>query len=271
MLRNDKAIRQALYGFSLDLDEMYEVILIRIPEGDKALAIRVLQCLVCSIRPMTIEEVAECVSIELGDITLDPSEKLNDPEDILDICGGLVCLTGDTRILGLAHFSVQEYLTSERIAGSPASSYQINQKVTHIEFAKFCLTYISFENFDFGPCDTDDELKYRFERYPLFEYAAHNWQRHARKDDKNEDTELVSMIENFLNPLSSESIFLSWAQAYHTESSEPSRDYNAYNRCSSLLSGETVGLPTPLYNGFPRQPNCGCRAVEKSQYLVDHE
>lgn len=263
LLRNNRAIRQAFHSFPSSWDEVYEALLIRIPEDDKPLTMKVFRCLVCSIRPMTIEEVTEFVSIELGDITLDPSNKLNYPEDILDICDGLVCLNKDTRILGLAHLSVKEYLTSERITGSPASSYQINPKAAHIELAKFCLTYISFEDFDFGPCNTDDELKCRFERYPLLEYAAHHWQRHARNDDKDEDNELVSMVEEFLNPLSSASTYLSWAQAYHTESEGPSRDYNAYSQCSSL-STDTAGFIMPLYSGVSRQPNCGCRVVEKS-------
>lgn len=264
-LRNDKAIRQALHSLPPNLEESYEAILTRISEDDRHLAIRVFEWLVCSIRPMTIEEVVEGVSIEFGDTTLDLSSKLNDVEDILDICGGLVSLTNDTRILGLAHFSVKEYLVSERIAGGPASSYQIDPRVTHVELAKFCLTYISFEDFDFGPCDTNNELKCRFERYPLLEYAAHNWQKHARDGGgEGDDDELISMIEEFLNPLSCASIYLSWAQAYHTESSEPSLDYNAYSRCSSLVSAQIGGFCTPLYSGFSRQPNCGCREVVKS-------
>lgn len=259
LLRNDKAIRQALHSFASGLDEIYETILVRIPEEDRGLAIRVFQCLVCSIRPMTIEEVAEGVSIELGDTTLDPGNKLNDPEDILDILGGLVSLDKNTRILELAHFSVKEYLTSERITGSPSSSYQINPKAAHVELAKLCLTYISIEDFGFGPCDTDDELKCRFKRYPLLKYAAHNWQNHAIKDDKKEDNELVSMVEEFLNPLSFAGTFLSWAQAYHTENSETSHDHNAYNKCSSLASVDAAAI----YSGFSRQPNCGCRVVDK--------
>lgn len=262
-LRNDKAIREALHRLPPNLEESYEAILTRIPEDDRRLAIRVFQWLVCSARPMTIEEVAEGVSIEFGDTTLDQDTKLNDSEDILDICGGLVSLTDDTRILGLAHFSVKEYLVSERIAGGPVSSYQIDPRAVHIELAKFCLTYVSFEDFDFGPCETDNELKSRFERYPLLEYAAHNWQKHARNDD-SEDDELISMIEEFLNPLSCASIFLSWAQAYHTESSEPTLDCSAYSRCSSLVSAQAGGFCTSLYSGFLRQPNCGCRRVEKS-------
>lgn len=267
-LRNDKAIRQALHSLPPNLEESYEATLTRIPEEDRHLAMRVFQWLVCSIRPMTIEEVAEAISIEFGDTTGIPDHKLNNLEDILDICSGLVGLTNDTGILVFTHFTVKEYLMSERISEGPVSSYQINPTAIHNELAKFCLTYISYEDFDFGPCETNDELKCRFERYPLLEYAAHNWQKHARNDDRSEDDELDSMIEEFLNPLSCASTYLSWAQAYHTESSEPSLDCNAYSRCSSLVSAQAGGFCTSMYSGFLRQPNCGCREVEKPKYLV---
>lgn len=263
MLRSDKAIRQVLQGFPSGLEKTYEHILTSIPEEDRDLALRVFKWLVCSIRPMTIEEVAEGVSIELGDTTLDLGNTLNDPEDILDVCGGLVSLDEDTRIVGLAHFSVKEYLTSELIAGSPASSYQINSKSTHIELAKFCLTYISFDNFNLGPCCTEDELKDRFAKYPLFEYAAHNWQNHARSDEGNESEELASMVEEFLEPLSSPGNFLSWLQAYHTEGVEPHRNYKAYQQCSSSIVIEIPDNCMPLLSDLLRQSNCKCRPVEK--------
>lgn len=259
MLRNDRAIRQALHSFPPNLCQTYETILMRIQDEDKDLAMRVFQWLVCSLRPMTIEEIAEGISVEIGNTTPDPSNKLNDPEEILDICGGLVSLNEDTRILGFMHSSAREFLTSERITGSLASSYRINQKITHIELAKFCLTYISCEDFDLGPCQTDHELKIRFEKHPLLEYAAHNWQRHAKNDDKNEDDELASIIEQFLEPLSSPGNFLSWAQAYHTESSEPRRNHNAYQQCNLLASVKIKDYCMPLFSEVLRQPNCGCR------------
>lgn len=262
--RSDKGIREIFHSLPPNLDKTYENVLIGISESDKGIAMRVFQWLVCSVRPMTIEEVVEGVSIELGDITLDSGSKLNNPEEIPTICGGLVSMNKDTRILGFTHFSVKEYFISERIAGSPASEYQIDQKATHIELAKYCLTYISLEDFDFGPCNTNDELKCRFERYPLLKYAAHNWQIHGKNDDRNEDNELVSMVEEFLNPLSCASIFLSWAQAYHTDDSDSSCDYDAYNRCSTLASAQAEDFCGPLYSGFSRQPNCGCRVVGKS-------
>jgi hypothetical protein len=52
-------------------------------------------------------------------------------------------LTKDTRVT-LAHFSVKEYLESERILGSKANQFRLESTVGHMTLAQSCLTYLRY-------------------------------------------------------------------------------------------------------------------------------
>lgn len=45
---------------------------------------------------------------------------------------------------------------------------------------RICATYLSFREFESGPCQTYDEFKLRLESNQLYDYAARNWGHHAR-------------------------------------------------------------------------------------------
>jgi hypothetical protein len=120
------------------LDETYARILCNIDEEDSQDAFKILQWLVFSARPLQIKEVAEVVAVDIeSDPRFDPERRLREPQDVLAICSSLVTVvtkiadgrhdkttSGEIR---LAHFSVKEYLVSERIQAGPASSFSIQE------------------------------------------------------------------------------------------------------------------------------------------------
>jgi hypothetical protein len=85
---------------------------------------RILQWLTFSARPLSVEEVAEVVAINVArDPAFDRNEVLEDPLEVLEICSSLVTITtnkADRRlesaqqIVALAHYLVQEYVTRAR-------------------------------------------------------------------------------------------------------------------------------------------------------------
>ncbi|KAI9871132.1 MAG: hypothetical protein M1830_003282, partial [Pleopsidium flavum] len=122
------AVRKTLKTLPRTLDETYERILKSIDEDYQAEAFIALQWLAFSARPMRLEEIAEAVSMAGKEPPVyDPANRLSDPTDVLTICSSLVTLTtrkGDrshepeeVNELRLAHFSVKEYLISQRITG----------------------------------------------------------------------------------------------------------------------------------------------------------
>ena len=80
------------------LDQTYDRILSAISEEDSEYAIRILQWLTFSARPLSVEEVAEVVAIDVGrDPAFDHDKVLEDPLEALNICSSLVTITIDKK------------------------------------------------------------------------------------------------------------------------------------------------------------------------------
>jgi hypothetical protein len=109
-------LRKSLATLPQTLDETYNRILTAISEQDRDFAMRILQWLTFSARPMSVEEIAEVVAIDVArEPAFDRDDVLEDPLEALNICSSLVTLTtnkaeGGTesaqRIIALAHYLV---------------------------------------------------------------------------------------------------------------------------------------------------------------------
>lgn len=214
-LRNDKAIKAALRSLPRTLEQFYERILCNISEEDRILAIRIFQWLLCSQRPMKVWELVDAIAVDIGAESMDPDSKLNEPEDIIHICGGLVDLNRWNMTLGLAHFTVKEYLTSTNIIQGPAAAYQVQPHTANAELTKTCLTYILFTDFSTGPCNTKDEFLARLNEYPLLRYAPYYWPNHIRKYEIGSNGILDDLALSFFRLEQDSGSFLSWWQVYH--------------------------------------------------------
>ncbi|KAF2479868.1 ankyrin repeat-containing domain protein, partial [Neohortaea acidophila] len=119
-------IRTALLALPPTLDETYERILTGIDDICRNDALVLLRWLLYAQRPLRPRELVEATIIDpSGDGAVDTDDRVNDLEGVLDMLAGLVPLAdskpvprqrtdGDSYVR-LAHFSVQEYLESERI------------------------------------------------------------------------------------------------------------------------------------------------------------
>ena len=92
------SLEKTLGTLPTTLDATYDRILTNIDEAYVDKAIRVLQWLAFSARPMTVDEVAETLSICFDDDPrFDPDRRLKHPSDILVICSSLVTVSGTSR------------------------------------------------------------------------------------------------------------------------------------------------------------------------------
>jgi hypothetical protein len=199
---NPPSLRKALDSLPKTLDETYERILCNIDEEEYGeYALKILQWLACSERPLQLEEVAELVTIDIKKSPqFDPGRRFPDPRDILLICSSLVTWTTelsdnphgkDTRgQIRLAHFSVKEYLVSERIQDSNAKRYSIRGIDTNAAMADVCLAYLLY--LDNPECFAIRRGK----EFPLAGYAAKYWIQHARKAESGGS--VPSLIMDFL-------------------------------------------------------------------------
>lgn len=164
---------------------------------------------------MKLWEVVDAIAVETGDKCMDPDRKLNEPEDITHICGSLVDLNRWNMTLGLAHFTVKEYLTSTSITRGPAAAYQIRPHTANTELTKTCLTYILFSDFSTGPCETEDEFLARLDEFPLLRYAPYYWPQHILKYEIGSNETLDALLFSFFRLKQDCGSFLSWWQLYH--------------------------------------------------------
>ena len=145
-----------------------------------------------SIRPLHVEELAEIFAVlPNAESTpgFDVSWRPEDPEAfILSACSTLVTIVdtkawygaGKRRTVQFSHFSVKEYLTSDRIANSArGAQFQVLPKPAHTLLARACLGLLLQLD---GSID-----KTKIDNLPLALYAAEHWVGHARFEDVSSD------------------------------------------------------------------------------------
>ncbi|PGG95177.1 hypothetical protein AJ80_10005, partial [Polytolypa hystricis UAMH7299] len=186
--RTPNSVRNALNTLPKDLDDTYERILLNIPENGRQDVLTILKWLAFSTCPVSVSEVAEALTIDLGHQPplFDSTRRYFDPRDILELCSSLVTVSrkesdeeGFFEYLGnvearlsLAHFSVKEYLVSDRIKYGKASEYSINKICADQCITECCLAYL----LQFNTPDAPTTRR----KSPLIRYAACRWSYHAR-------------------------------------------------------------------------------------------
>jgi len=194
------------------LDETYERMLREIRKPNQGHARRMLQCLVAAVRPLRVAELAEVLAIDFnaeGTQKLNPDWRWEDHEEaVMSTCSNLVMIvdnkdksedederknedeskdkdesedgnkdkTEDSRIVQFSHFSVKEFLMSDRLAESSRevtnSQYHIRLGPAHAILAQACLgVLLRLDN-----RINRDNIK----EFPLARYAAQHWVDHAR-------------------------------------------------------------------------------------------
>jgi hypothetical protein len=115
-----KALREPL----TKLDDTYERALQSIPKEKRHHAQRIFRCLVAAVRPLSVEELAEVFVIK-SDANATPSLMENwcpesQEEALLSTCSTLITVIGNasSKVVQFSHFSVKEYLTSDRLRDS---------------------------------------------------------------------------------------------------------------------------------------------------------
>jgi len=174
------SVRRILDELPDTLDETYERVLREIKKSNREIAHRLMQCLVVAVRPLRVEELAEVLAFDFnaeGMPKLNPNWRWEDQEEaVMSACSSLVMIVkdGDWRIVQFSHFSVKEYLTSDRLGESSkdVSRYQILPLAAHTILVQACLGVL------LGLDDGVDREKVK--SFPLAEYAARHWASHAK-------------------------------------------------------------------------------------------
>lgn len=132
-IRNE--LDKCLRSLPRDLDETYERMLCSIDEEYIEEARLMLTLLCVSNRPLTVKELVGALAIDPSKSRLDREGRSFSQDDPIDICLGLIeVAVGEdlrgkpTTIARIAHFSVQEYLESDRIPQQGAAKFTIQNE-----------------------------------------------------------------------------------------------------------------------------------------------
>ena len=168
-------LRKSLSTLPATLDETYDRILCAIDTEDSEYAIRILRWLAFSSRPLQVDQISEVIAIDPErDPAFDKAVVLEDPSEVLSICSSFVTVAtmGPYKFVALGHYSVKEYLVSERIRKGPAARYSMQPATCNEFIAKSCLGYLL--QFQESGCFVDNA------KFKLARYSAEFWITHAQ-------------------------------------------------------------------------------------------
>lgn len=139
------------------------------PPNRVARAKSVLSWISYAKRQLTATELCTALAVELGSSELD-GDNILDVEDLVSVCAGLVTVDEESNVIRLVHYTTQDYLEGIRERWYPAAQ---------LEIASTCLTYLCFDEFRSGSCQSDTEIKAKFKHNSFLEYSARYWGEHA--------------------------------------------------------------------------------------------
>jgi ankyrin repeat protein len=158
------------------LDETYQRILKEINNANQKEAHRLLQCLAVAHRPLRVEELAEVLALDVdarGVPRFNAKWRWEDHEAaVLSACSSLVSVINHdaSRVVQFSHFSVKEFLTSDRLVSmADVSQFHIADEPSHAILAQACLGVLL-------SVDSDGSVK----DIPLLPYADEYWTEHAQ-------------------------------------------------------------------------------------------
>jgi ankyrin repeat protein len=173
-------IRSSLDSMPKTLDETYERALLAINGETRQYAQRLFQCLSVSIRPLRVEELADILAVRFDAGALpkfNPNWRLGNAEEaVLSVCSNLISVVDvdGSQVVQFSHFSVKEFLTSDRLATAMGdlSGYHIIPHSAHTILAQASLSVL---------LQLDDHIdRDGIENYPLSSYAAQHWVEHGQ-------------------------------------------------------------------------------------------
>lgn len=200
-----KAVKKALENLpkgSDALDISYKQAMQRIEDqkpGFSDLAKRTLSGITYAYELLTVAGLRHALAIEIRESIFD-EENLDDIEDVLSACCGLVNIDPETEALRLVHYTTQDYFKKFGSCHFPNAREDI---------AVGDLTYLLFDEFGEGwVWDSLEEndpnwpsmvsVGARLHDYPFLRYAARFWTRHAEGYSTNFHDKVGKLLVKFL-------------------------------------------------------------------------
>ena len=251
-------MRQTLNELPESLDDTFERILMEIKRTNQTRAYQILQCLSVAVRPLRVEELAEIFALDFDRTRTEGTPMLNgnwrweDHEQaVLSTCPSLITIVdnGHSRVVQFSHFSVKEFLTSDRLATSRSniSRFHIALEDAHTTLAQACLATLL-------RLDGSSSIDQVERDFPLAKYACQHWAEHAQFGTVS--LRIKDGMEHLFDPTRPHC--LAWLRSYNIDD-HWNRFGNAWvARGSPLYYASLCGfrdLAEHIINGHPEQVN----------------
>jgi ankyrin repeat protein len=206
-----QSVRRTLNELPESLDGTYERVMMEIKRANQSHAYRMLQCLTVANRPLSVAELAELLAFDFDDAKggipkLNSNWRWEDHEQaVLSTCSSLVTVVprrSGSPIVQFSHFSVKEFLMSDRLATSrrDISQYHISIVDAHTVLAQASLAVLL----------RDPDINADADSAVLAGYAAEHWTTHARVE--NVASQLRDGMEDLFDP--DKPYFEAWVQLH---------------------------------------------------------
>lgn len=237
--RSDDHLERLLNSLPQSLEETYERILCNVDPSSIEDAKRILTFLCFAPRPLTVKELIDGIAVEVESLRLNIGRRLQNASDIHEICSSLIDIdlnvddatgmSGEDTLkqnIRLAHFSVEEYLKSERILHGGAAKISFNKGSAHAEIALICLIYLLEPGLS-EATSIEDIL----ENYPLAPFAAKYWYHHYERAEQQ-----ISKLDDLILELfQSDHSFVTSIKLHDPDDSRPQNGF--------LLSSNHIASP----------------------------
>lgn len=161
-------LKRALKTLPKELDGTYTQAVQRIEDqeqGAREPAKRLLAWITYAKRELTIPEIRHALAVGSNvDMKDFDADFLLDVDILTSICAGLVTVDQESKTIRLIHYTTQQYFKSTSMFPNEREG-----------IAATCISYLSFDVFN---SSMYDEITDKLERYPLYDYGAHNWGYH---------------------------------------------------------------------------------------------
>jgi ankyrin repeat protein len=194
-----------------------------------------------AVRPLLLEELAEVLAFDFdvapsGIPSLNADWRREDQERaVLSTCSSLITIVqdDDLRVVQFSHFSVKEFLTSDRLAvgAEDISFYRIAPTPAHTILVRACLGVLL--------CLDDTTSETFVKRFPLAEYALEHWVDHALFE--NVSSRIQDGIENLFDQ--DQPHFSRWIGICDMDDTYEWRDHDSLHEAAPLYYAAFCGFP----------------------------
>ncbi|EYE91706.1 uncharacterized protein EURHEDRAFT_405844 [Aspergillus ruber CBS 135680] len=106
---------------------------------------------------------------------------------MVSVSAGLVVADEESNIIHLVHYMTQDYFEARKEYWFPDAEPN---------FKMICVTYLSFNTFESGPCLSEQELEARLQQNQLYDYVVRNWGYHAYATATKLEQLILDLLES---------------------------------------------------------------------------